>query len=504
MASDLPTKESSLPNLAENLTASVHRSAGAIALRQDGQALTYAQLDEACAAFAGVLADRGIGAGDRVAVALPNIPAFAIVYYGALRVGAIVVPMNPLFKPREVAYYLNDSGASLLVGMAGDAAVGAVDADVGFVDVARLEQLLGQAQPRPDVIERDGSDPAVLLYTSGTTGHPKGAELTHSNLQTNQEVCARTLLGAGEGDVLMGCLPLFHVFGMTCGLNVAIGSGATLTLIPRFDPVKVLDVIRSDNVTIFEGVPTMYGAILAADSAQGRTADLASLRLCISGGASMPLELMRSFEERFNCVILEGYGLSETSPVASFNHPDKERKAGTIGTPIEGVRMRCVDLEGNDVPLGEVGEIVIAGENIMSGYWNRPAATAEAIRDGWFYSGDLGRIDEDGYFSIVDRTKDLIIRGGFNVYPREIEEVLYEHPAVAEAAVVGVPDERHGEDIRAYVVLKPEARATPQEIKEFTKERVAAYKYPRTVRIIDALPKGATGKILKRELRRDV
>ena len=504
MAPDPPTKELRVPNLADNLTASVHRSPGAIALRQDDQTLTFAELDGACAAFAGQLAERGIGAGDRVAMSLPNIPAFAIVYYGALRVGAIVVPMNPLFKPREVTYYLQDSGASLLVGMAGDAATGAAEAGVDFIDVAELGSVLEDAQPQADVVERDGSDTAVLLYTSGTTGRPKGAELTHANLQTNQEVSGRTLLGASEDDVIMGCLPLFHVFGMTCALNVAVASGATLTLIPRFDPVKALEVIQRDGVTTFEGVPTMYGAMLAADAAQGKTAQLPSLRTCVSGGASMPLELMRGFEKRFDCIILEGYGLSETSPVASFNHPDKERKAGSIGTPIEGVRMRCVDPEGNDVAPGEVGEIVIAGDNIMRGYWNRPEASAEAIRDGWFHSGDLGRIDEDGYFSIVDRTKDLIIRGGFNVYPREVEEVLYEHPAVAEAAVVGVPDDHYGEDVRAYVVLKPDAQATPEEIQAFTKERVAAYKYPRTVRIIEALPKGATGKILKRELPRDV
>ncbi len=496
-----------MPNLAGNLVRTAGRTPEAIALRQDDQTLTFAQLDGATAAFAGHLRAQGIGPGARVALSLPNIPAYAIVYYGALRAGAIVVPMNPLFKPREVTFYLQDGGVDLLVGMVGDAQQGAQEAGVDFLDVTALPQALAGATPAPEVVERDGADTAVILYTSGTTGRPKGAELTHDNLQTNQEVSGRTLLQVTASDVVMGCLPLFHVFGMTCALNVAVDAGATLTMIPRFDPAKALEVIVRDGVTVFEGVPTMYGAMLAADNAAradgGPGHDLPSLRVCISGGSSMPLELMRGFEERFDCVILEGYGLSETSPVATFNKPDAVRKPGTVGTAIEGVRVRVVDLNDTEVARGEIGEIVIAGDNIMRGYWQRPDATAEAIRDGWFHSGDLGRMDEDGYVSIVDRTKDMIIRGGYNVYPREIEEVLYEHPAIAEAAVVGVPDAHYGEEIRAYAVLRPGHSATPQEITDFVKERVAAYKYPRSVRLIEALPKGATGKILKRELPRD-
>ena len=488
-------------NLAANLPATAARTPDALAIRQDDTTLTFAQLDEAAAACAGYLRARGIEAGDRVAMSLPNIPAYAIVYYGALRLGAIVVPMNPLFKPREVAFYLEDSGARLLVGLTDDARTGAEQTGVPFLDVTTLPQELQEAEPVTEIEERADSDIAVLLYTSGTTGRPKGASLTHHNLQTNQDVSGRTLLEVTPDDVIMGCLPLFHVFGMTCGLNVAVHSGATLTMIPRFDPTKALEVIERDKVTVFEGVPTMYGAILgAARSASGQH-DLSSLRVCISGGSSMPLEVMRAFEEQFDCIILEGYGLSETSPVATFNRPDLERKPGTVGPAVEGVRVRCVDTEDNDVPVGEIGEIVIAGDAVMSGYWNRPDATQEAIRDGWFHSGDLGRMDEDGFVSIVDRTKDMIIRGGYNVYPREIEEVLYEHPAVAEAAVVGVPHETHGEEVCAYVVLAEGQSATPEEIQEHVKQQVAAYKYPRTVRIIEALPKGATGKILKRELR---
>jgi len=297
----------------------------------------------------------------------------------------------------------------------------------------------------------------------------------------------------------MGCLPLFHVFGLTCGLNTTVLRGSTLTLIPRFDGAKALSVIERDKVTIFEGVPTMFSAMLHTPDADGT--DVSSLRLCVSGGSAMPVEVMRAFEEKFGCIILEGYGLSESSPVASFNHPDKERKPGSIGTPIEGVEMQVWDDDGNEVPQGEVGEIVIRGHNIMKGYWNREDANKEAITDdGWFRTGDMAKMDEDGYFFIVDRKKDLIIRGGYNVYPREIEEVLYEHPAIQEAAVVGVPHDELGEEVGAAVVLKEGESLEADELKSYVKDQVAAYKYPRRVWFVDELPKGPTGKILKREI----
>jgi long-chain acyl-CoA synthetase len=297
----------------------------------------------------------------------------------------------------------------------------------------------------------------------------------------------------------MGCLPLFHVFGLTCGMNASVISGSTLTLLPRFDAGKALEMIGREKVTIFEGVPTMYSALL--HHPDRASADVSSLRLCVSGGAALPVEVLRQFEEAFGCPILEGYGLSETSPVASFNHPDRERKAGSIGTPIAGVEMRAVDDSGADVPQGEVGEIAIRGHNVMKGYWGKPEATAAAIPDGWFRTGDLARIDEDGYFFIVDRKKELIIRGGYNVYPREIEEALHEHPAVAEVAVVGIPHDSLGEEVGAAVALKPGATATPDELRAFAKARVAAYKYPRHVWLVDQLPKGPTGKILRREIK---
>jgi long-chain acyl-CoA synthetase len=344
------------------------------------------------------------------------------------------------------------------------------------------------------VTDRSAQDTAVILYTSGTTGRPKGAELTHANLSRNASVNVQTLLHLNENDVVMGCLPLFHSFGQTAGMNSAVSVGASLTLIPRFDATKALEVIGRDKVTIFMGVPTMYAGLLHHPARDG--ADLSSLRLCVSGGASLPVELLRGFEAAFGAKILEGYGLSETSPISSFNHPDRERKPGSIGTPIEGVEMKLVNVSAEGV-----GEIAIRGHNIMKGYWNNPLATAEAIPDGWFLSGDLARQDDDGYFYIVDRAKDLIIRGGLNVYPREVEEVLYEHSAVAEAAVIALPDEELGEEVGAAVALKPGMSASPEELSAFVKERIAAYKYPRRVWFVDELPKTATGKILRREVR---
>jgi len=282
-------------------------------------------------------------------------------------------------------------------------------------------------------------------------------------------------------------------------LNTAIASGGTLTLIPRFDPEKVLELVERDRVDVFEGVPTMYNAILHLPDRERH--DTSKLRLCVSGGAALPVEILRGFEKAFSCTVLEGYGLSETSPVASFNHPDRERKAGSIGTPIEGVEMMVVDEQDNEVRPGEVGEIVIRGHNVMKGYWRQPDATAEVIRDGWFHSGDMARKDADGYYFIVDRKKDMIIRGGFNVYPREIEEVFYEHPAVREAAVFGLPDDEYGEEIAAAVTLKAGASVSSDELREYVKQQVAAYKYPRQVWLLDELPKGPTGKIIKREIK---
>src|SRR3954466_9047525 len=492
-----------MPNLATLLTDTAARSADRPALKLEDAVTTYAELDDASARVAGLLRERGFRPGDRVGIMLPNVPHFAVVYYGVLRAGGTVVPMNVLLKGREVTFYLEDPGAKALFAW-GDFAAAAEEgareagAEAIIVKPGEFEGLLGEAEPVHEVAERADDDTAVILYTSGTTGTPKGAELTHASLFANAEVTARTLAKISEDDVVLGALPLFHAFGQTCGLNTSIKGGPCLDLIPRFDAGKALEMIDRNGVTIFEGVPTMYHAIL--NHPERDRYDTSRLRLCISGGAALPVEVLRGFEEAFGCKILEGYGLSETSPVASFNHPDKERKPGSIGTPIEGVEMKFVDEDGNDVGQGEVGEILIKGHNVMKGYWERPEATAESIQDGWVTTGDMAKVDEDGYYFIVDRKKELIIRGGYNVYPREVEEVLYEHPAVREAAVVGMPHDDLGEEVGAAVVLKDGEKVEPDELRDFVKDQVAAYKYPRKIWFTDELPKGPTGKILKREI----
>jgi long-chain acyl-CoA synthetase len=490
-------------SLAQLLTETAARHPDRPALKLDDAMVNYAVLNEGATRIAGLLKAKGLQPGDRVGIMLPNVPYFGVVYYGVLRAGGVVVPMNVLLKGREVEFYLSDSGARHLFawhdfGEAARAGAEAAGAEAILVAPGEFEQLV-MAAPRAEADEpRTGEDTAVILYTSGTTGTPKGAELTHANLVTNCVVGARDLAGISEQDVVLGALPLFHSFGQTCCLNGAVAAGACLTLIPRFDPAKALEIIARDRVTVFDGVPTMYHAMLAHPDREG--ADVSTLRMCVSGGSAMPVEVMREFERAFGCIILEGYGLSETSPVASFNHPHRERKPGSIGTPIAGVEMKVVDDDDNDVPQGEVGEIVIRGHNVMKGYWNRPDATAEVMKGGWFHTGDMATMDADGYFFIVDRKKEMIIRGGYNVYPREIEEVLYEHPAVSEAAVIGVADEALGEEVGAAIVLRPGQDAGADEIRAFVKERVAAYKYPRRIWFADELPKGPTGKILKREI----
>jgi len=490
-------------NMSMNLVASAQTFPENTALRMDGQALTYAGLDDATARLAHMMTSMGIGPGDRIGLMVPNVPEFGLVFYAALRCGAVVVPMNPLLKEREIAYYLGDSGARFLFAwhqIADVAATGAKDAGAELVAAGApaFATSYSSHPPASEVVAREPQDTAVILYTSGTTGRPKGAELTHAGLNRNQEITARNLLQLTPDDVIMGCLPLFHVFGLTCGLNAAIATGAMLTLIPRFNPDKALAVIERDRVTVFEGVPTMYAAMLGTDPAS--RPDVSSLRVCISGGAAMPVEVMRQFEDAFDAIVLEGYGLSETSPVASFNHPHAPRKPGSIGTPVEGVAIRLVGQDRQEVASGEVGEIEIRGHNVMKGYWGKPEETTATIRDGWLATGDMARADEDGYLYIVDRKKDLIIRGGYNVYPREVEEVLYEHPAVAEAAVVGIPHDSLGEEIGAAVVLKAGADASPADLSAFVKSRLAAYKYPRRVWLLESLPKGPTGKILRREV----
>jgi long-chain acyl-CoA synthetase len=504
-------------NLANNLVATARRSPSAVAIRLDDVEVTFGALEVLSQKVVTLLGEQGIGRGDRVALILPNIPQMAFVYYGVLRAGAVAVPLNPLLKGREVAYHLTDSGAKLVFaweGVLAEAQSGAEASGAGTgtpIGVITVEggaflQRVSAVDPTPDVVEVDGEDTAVVLYTSGTTGRPKGATLSHTNLSRNTEI-SRDLMGISEGEVLFGGLPFFHIFGQTCALNAAVLTGATVTLLPRFEPGRALEIIARDHVTVFEGVPTMYIAMLRHPDVS--TTDLSSVRVAVSGGSALPVEVLHEFERVFGADLLEGYGLSETSPIVSFNRVGHLRKPGSIGTPVDGVEVRMLDPEGNEVPPGEVGEIAVRGHCVMKGYWEDPEATAAAIPDGWFRTGDLARVDGDGLLFIVDRKKDVILRGGYNVYPREVEEVLYEHPAVAEAAVIGVPDDLHGEEIVAVIGIKAEhapaddaaREALSAGIVDFARNRMAAYKYPRRVVLVDALPKGPTGKILKREIR---
>jgi long-chain acyl-CoA synthetase len=494
---------SSEANLASWVTKRAATDPDLPAVRQGETTLSYATLDLAAGRFATILSGRGVKAGDRVAMIMPNVAYFPIVYYAILRIGAIAVPMNPLLKAGEISFVWNDCGVKVAVVFplfAEEATkAGSVTGTEMIITVPGVfDAELAQTESTEQVADQTGKETAVILYTSGTTGQPKGAELTHANLSSNVRTTIETLLPMGPGDVIFGGLPLFHSFGQTVGLNAAMAGGACLTLLPRFDPVQALSIIANDRVTGFLGVPTMYMGLLAVKNRE--RFDTSSLRMAVSGGASLPVEVLRGVEQAFGFRLLEGYGLSETSPVASFNHPDRPSKHGSVGTPIRGVEFGLRDENDREVAEGEIGEIVIRGENVMKGYWNQPEATAEAMRGGWFHSGDLARRDEDGFYFIVDRKKDMIIRNGYKVFPREVEEILYAHPAVAEAAVFAVPDAMCGEEVAALVTLKEGASASDDELRDYVKGQIAAYKYPRIVRF-GPIPKGPTGKILKREIK---
>ena len=490
--------------------------------------LTYAQVDGAANLVANLLASRGIGRGDKVALSCPNLPYFSIVYFGILKAGAAVVPLNVLLKGREVAYHLGDSDAKAYVCFQGtpELPIGE-EGYAGFRDapgcehffvitadpaapspIEGTETLMQAAAGQPGTFESvatDEDDTAVVLYTSGTTGQPKGAELRHRNMRDNA-LASKELFGADpeSPDTYLCVLPLFHSFGQTVIQNGAFAFGGTVVMLPRFEARPALELMLKERVTFFAGVPTMYWGLLGALTPDVDVETIArNLRVAVSGGAALPVEVHHDFERRFGVTILEGYGLSETSPVASFSVYGEPVRVGSIGLPIPGVEMALLQQDGwEEVEWSPdaIGEIAIRGHNIMKGYYGRPEATAEVIRDGWFRSGDLGRRDEDGWYYIVDRSKDMIIRGGYNVYPREIEEVLLTHPAVSLAAVVGVPHESHGEEIKAYVILADGASIAPAELVAWSKEQMAAYKYPRLVQIVPELPMTATGKILKREL----
>jgi len=486
--------------------------------------LSYEQVNAAANQIANGLVQAGIQRGDKVGLSCPDVAYFPIVYYGILKAGAVVMPMNILLKPREIAYHLQDADAKayfcyegspeLPQGEMGFTAFNEVDTCKHFflltsrpntpstIEGAKTLDMLMSGQPTTfDSVMTEPNDTAVILYTSGTTGKPKGAELTHANMLLNARL-SDLMYAKADHDVHLITLPLFHSFGQTVQMNAGFYNRATLVLLDRFTPDSALRLMDDENVTIFAGVPTMFWAMLNYPGANKY--DLAkisrNLRLCVSGGAAMPVEVMKAFEEKFQVEILEGYGLSETSPVATFNRLG-HKKAGSIGMPVWGVDVRLVDQQDNDVATDELGEIAIRGHNVMKGYYKRPEATVDAMKNGWFHTGDIGRRDEDGFIFIVDRVKDMIIRGGFNVYPREIEEVLMTHPAVSLAAVVGVPHERHGEEVKAYIILKQDAEVTEVELVTWSKQNMADYKYPRIIEFRETLPMTATGKILKNELR---
>lgn len=485
--------------------------------------LTYAQVNAAANQVANLLTARGIRPGDRVALGSPNLPIFPILYYGILKTGAVVVPLNVLLKRHEIAYHLNDAGARAYFCFEGSAELPmAAEGAAACADAPTVEQLfivtadpaaaspidgaetlgaaLAGASPMFQSVVTAPDDTAVILYTSGTTGQPKGAELSHANIMMNTLAVNRVMENLPARDRHMVCLPLFHSFGATVHMHCGFSTAATLHMLPRFDAASAVALMEREEITCFAGVPTMWWGLLNALTDQVDVDRIArNLRKGIAGGSAMPVELTRQVAERFGVTVLEGYGLSETSPVATMSDPNRPPRTGSIRVPLWGVELKLIDDDWNEVD--GTGEIAIRGPNVMKGYLNRPEATAAVIRDGWFRTGDVARRDEDGFYFVVDRTKDLIIRGGFNIYPREIEEMLLTHPAVSLVAVIGVPDDRHGEEIKACIILKSETPATEAEIVDWSKARMAGHKYPRIVEFRDTLPMTATGKVLKRELR---
>jgi long-chain acyl-CoA synthetase len=498
-------------NLAQILSGARYAHPERIALRSDDLKMTVETLDNLAKQCARLFSGEGVGAGHRVAFVMPNVPHFPVVYYGVLRTGATAVPLSPLMSAVEFEYIFRDCKPTVVVAWSGfhEAAAKAAEA-CGVRLVFSAGPPGGPPTGLPDLLESaaavagddevactDASDLAVIIYTSGTTGAPKGAALTHDNLTWNAYIYA-DVVGMEQGDVALAALPFFHSFGQTCLLNAGLHAGVELVLQPRFDATEALDLIERHKVTLLMGVPSMHAALLAEQQSQRR--DLSSLRWLASGGSGLAAGLHDELERDLGVPVFEGYGLSETSPITHLCRPGLAKK-GTVGPPLWGIEQRVVDDGGAPLPAGAVGELHVRGHGVMSGYFGRPHATEAAIdSEGWFATGDLAAIDEDGFVKIVDRKKDLIIRNGHNVYPSDIETVLSEHSAVQLSAVIGVPDDKVGEEVAAIVMLKPGAVATGDEITEFVKERVGRYNYPRIVRIVDDIPLGPTGKVLKRAI----
>lgn len=487
----------------------------------DDKHLSFIELNQQANTVAGYLKNNGLEKGDKVALTCPNIFHFPVIYFGILKAGGTVVPLNVLLKTDEIKYYLQDSEAKfyfcfegssdLSMGQFGLEAFNKTPGCDQFLllpsganliqkNVTTFEHVLSSTSLKT-YRERTAEDIAVILYTSGTTGKAKGAQLTHSNMLTNTLV-VKDLFKMNEEDRLLVSLPLFHSFGQTVLMNTSILCGATAVLQPKFTPKSSLELLKNHKITIFAGVPTMYWAIIHHPEVLEYAQHIKNqIRLSASGGAALPLQILEDFKKLFDAPILEGYGLSETSPVACFNHLDKPNKAGSIGTPVWGVQMDIHDKNGKSLEIDSVGEVVIRGHNIMQGYLNKPEANTESLKNGWFYTGDLGKKDKDGYYYIVDRTKDMIIKSGFNIYPREIEECLVTHPKVSLAAVIGIPDTIKGEEVKAFVVLKEGEETKPKELLKYCAQQIADYKVPKLIKIIESLPMSATGKILKRELK---
>ncbi len=486
---------------------------------------SFAQINGAANQVANGLAGLGLKQGDKVAMTCVNAPYFPIIYFGILKAGCSVVPLSVLLKKDEIAYHLSDSDAKAYFcfigtpeipmakdGLAGFQATPSCDNffvimpkptdESPFEGVSTFASFVKNQAPQYATVQTEADDTAVIIYTSGTTGRPKGAELTHMNLLMNA-VIGGGLFGVLHEDVFITTLPMFHIFAMTVKMNIGLLKGVTNVLIPRFDPAVVIQSIAKHKVTVFAGVPTMYWGLLNYQTDEFDVEEaLQSLRICSSGGASLPVQVLHDFQNRFKVKILEGYGMSEGSPVVTFNHMDKETKPGSVGTALWGIEVMVSDADGNEVPVGEKGELRYRGHNVMKAYYKKPEATAETIKNGWLCSGDIAVMDSDRYFYIVDRTKDMVIRGGFNVYPREVEEVMMQHPAVSMVAVIGMPDEQYGEEIKACVVLKEGQSVAESTLIAWTKERLAMYKYPRHIEFMTSLPMNASGKILKTALRK--
>ncbi len=519
------------------LEESAKKNPDKVALIFFGKKITYRELDELSDRVAAFLQDLGVGKGAKVILDLPNTPHYVIAYYGVLKCGATVVQCNPLYTEREIRYIVENSEAEygFFIEMVYPRIKGLLDdGKLKKVVICKIEDFLPfplnllyplkkrkvSVEKRPEVLywkdvmryppSRDRAeinpkeDVAVFLYTGGTTGVPKAVMSTHYNLVANAYQVLEWLPDKDPNEVFIGVLPYFHSYGMTTSLNAPIAHGSTIVLIPDPRDIKrILEAIQKYRVTIFCGVPTMYNAIL--NFPELKKYDISSIKYCISGAAPLPIEVKREFERVTGGKLVEGYGLSETSPVTHANPLNGVNKEGSIGIPFPDTYAVVVDDEGRILPIGEVGELAIKGPQVMKGYWKMEEETRKVLVNGWLLTGDIAKMDEDGYFYIVDRKKDMIIAGGYNIYPREVEEVLYEHPAVLEAAVIGVPDPYRGETVKAFIVLKPEykGKVREEDIINFCRERLAAYKVPKIIEFRDELPKSAVGKILRRVLREE-